>query len=441
MKNFLTMVRGLPFAMKVLLASAAARSLSSFAILAYMPIYLYDTVGMDGATIGYVIGGSVLVGTLAGVYGGYLADRFRKVDLVIVLDVALILLYLSLTVFHDPVAVTAILLMANVASWSMGVAGTALLSELAPSENRVKVFSLRYSLQNIGAAVGPFLGIAALAAGPGGPFFLSVTVIGASLLPLIIFRRRFLPAGSGTTAPAGAAEQSTDGQSAAEQSAEKQDEEETPKFRQVLKVMGADRRLTYFTIGGILSIVVYGPLLTFMSQYLVLVEDRDTAYQLVAYISAANAITVICAQYALGSRLKQDNLLKWLTVGVGAFVVGLVAMSLSTNAAIIVIAVVVFSLGEVILVPAEFTFIDSIAPDNLRGSYFGAQNLIHIGIALGPILCGFLLQHFAPAAMFYVLIAVVLASWWFYVIGCRVTAAHREPVQVGAESVKAGNGK
>ncbi|MFC8145483.1 MFS transporter [Streptomyces paradoxus] len=436
MKNFLTMVRGLPFAMKVLLASAAARSLSSFAVLAYMPIYLYDTVGMDGATIGYVIGGSVLVGTLAGVYGGYLADRFRKVDLVIVLDGALILLYLSLTVFHDPVAVTAILLMANVASWSMGVAGTALLSELAPSENRVKVFSLRYSLQNIGAAAGPFLGIAALAAGPGGPFFLSVTVIGASLLPLIIFRRRFLPAGSGTTAPAGAAEQSTE-----EQSAENQDEEETPKFRQVLKVMGADRRLTFFTIGGILSIVVYGPLLTFMSQYLVLVEDRDTAYQLVAYISAANAITVIGAQYALGSRLKQDNLLKWLTVGVGAFVVGLVAMSLSTNAVIIVIAVVVFSLGEVVLVPAEFTFIDSIAPDNLRGSYFGAQNLIHIGIALGPILCGFLLQHFAPAAMFYVLIAVVLASWWFYVIGCRVTAAHREPVQVGAETVKAAEGK
>ncbi|MFD5873437.1 MFS transporter [Streptomyces sp. NPDC060322] len=431
MKNFLTMVRGLPFAMKVLLAATAARSLSSFAILAYMPIYLYDTVGMDGATIGYVIGGSVLVGTLVSVYGGYLADRFKKIDLVIVLDVAVILLYLSLTVFRDPVTVTAVLLMTNVASWSMGVAASALLSELVPPENRTKVFSLRYSLQNIGAAVGPFLGIAAVAAGPGGPFILSVTVIGASLVPLLVFRRRFLPAGRDTTAPTGAAEQN----------AERQDEEETPTFRQVLAVMGADRRLTYFTIGGILSIVVYGPLLTFMSQYLVLVEDRDTAYRLVAYISAANAITVIGAQYALGSRLRQDNLMKWLTIGIGAFVLGLAAMSLSTNAAIIVIAVVIFSLGEVILVPAEFTFIDSIAPDHLRGSYFGAQNLIHIGIALGPILCGFVLQHFTPAAMFYVLIAFVMASWWFYVIGCRVTAAHRGQVQASAESVKVGNEK
>ena len=417
MKSFLTMIRELPFAMKVLLASSAARGLSFFAILAYLPIYLYDTVGMDGAHIGYVIGGSVLAGTLASVYGGYVADRVTKINIVIVLDVAIILLYLGLTVIHDPITVTAILLLTNIASSSMGVAGNALLSELVPAENRTKVFSLRYSLQNIGAAVGPFLGVATIAVGSAGPFILSVVVIGASLLPLVIFRRRFLT-GDGGRQPAN--------------TAAKQGVEETPSFRAVLRTMRTDRRLAYFTIGGILSIVVYGPLLTIMSQYLVLVEDRDAAYKLVAYISAANAVVVIGAQYVLGSRLKQDTLLRWLTIGTGAFAIGLLAMSLSTNAAVIVIAVVIFSLGEVIVVPAEFTFIDAIAPDNLRGSYFGAQNLIHIGIALGPILCGFLLQHFAPAVMFYVLIAVVVLSWWFYVVGCRVTVAPRETVKVRA---------
>ncbi|MEU9774009.1 MFS transporter [Streptomyces sp. NPDC047968] len=412
MKNFLTMVRELPFAMKILLASSAARGLSFFAILAYMPIYLYDTVGMGGAAIGYVIGGSVLVGTLASVYGGYLADRVTKINLVIALDIAIMALYLSLTVVRDPFTVTAVLILANVASSSMGVAGNALISELVRPENRTKVFSLRYSLQNIGAAAGPFLGVAAVAAGAGGPFVLSVGVIGASLLPLVLFRRRFLTTGTATAAPAAAAGQEQEG-------------EEEPGFLDVLRRLRADRRLAYFTVGGILSIVVYGPLLTFMSQYLVLVEDRDTAYRLVAYVSAANAVVVIGAQYALGSRLKPDTLMKWLTVGTGAFVVGLLAMSLSTHAAVIVIAVVVFSIGEVIVVPAEFTFIDSIAPEKLRGSYFGAQNLIHVGIALGPVICGVLLQHFAPAVMFYVLIALVAASWWLYAAGCRATVAPR----------------
>lgn len=404
MKNFLAMVRELPFAMKILLLSTAARALSFFAILAYMPIYLYDTVGMSGATIGYVIGGSVLVGTLVSVYGGYLADRVTKINLMIVLDLAIMLLYVSLTVIHDPFVVAAVLLLANAASSSMGVTGSALLAELVPAENRTKVFSLRYSLQNIGALVGPLLGVATVAAGSGGPFILSVGIIGAALVPLMVFRGRFLPVEAETSAAAPA-----------------EDKDETPKFREVLKVMRADRRLAFFTMGGILSIVVYGPLLTFMSQYLVLVENRETAYQLVAYISAANAVVVVATQYVLGSRLKQDNLLKWLTIGTAAFAVGLFVMSLSTNAALIVIAVVIFTLGEVIVVPAEFTFIDSIAPDNLRGSYFGAQNLVHIGIALGPIICGFLLQQFTPAVMFYVLIAIVIVGWWFFVIGCRST--------------------
>lgn len=421
MRNFLTMIRELPFAMKVLLVSTTARSLSSFAILTYMPIYLYDTVGMNGAVIGYVIGGSVLVGTLTSVYGGYVADRVTKINLVIALNTAIILLYLGLTVIHNPLTVTAVLLLANIASSSMGVAGTALLSDLVPLENRTKVFSLRYSLQNIGGAVGPFLGVAAAAGGSAGPFVLSVSIIGAALLPLVVFRRRFLTADSGATTKAAATAAAT----------AKPDEEGKPTFREVLRTMRTDRRLAYFTIGGILSIVVYGPLLTFMSQYLVLVENRASAYRMVAYISAANAVVIICSQYLLGSRLKQETLLKWLTAGIGAFAVGLLAMSFSTNAAILVVAVVIFSFGEVIVVPAEFTFIDFIAPANRRGSYFGAQNLIHIGMALGPILCGFLLQHFAPAVMFYALIAVVIAGWWFYVIGCRATVAAHETVKAG----------
>ncbi|GHD20950.1 MFS transporter [Streptomyces galbus] len=429
MKDLLTMVRGLPPAVRILLLCATARSLSFFAVLAYMPIFLHDPVGMNGAAIGYVLGACLLVGTVASVYGGYLADRFTKVDLMIALDGVLVLVYLALPAVHQPLVVLAVLLVANTASSSMGVTANALLAELVPSEHRAKVFSLRYSLQNIGAAVGPFLGVASVAASSGGPFLLAAAIIVAALLPLIVFRRHFtVPAADGAAEPAASAD--TPAASDPEKSAE--------SFRAVLKVMRGDRALTWFTLGGIFSIVVYGPLLTFMSQYLVLVEDRDTAYRLVAYISAANAIVVISTQYLVGSRLKDNTLMRWLTWGTGAFVVGLVAMSLSTQAALLVAAVALFTLGEVIVVPAEYMFIDSIAPDGLRGSYFGAQNLVHIGVAVGPVVCGFLLQHFAPAVMFYALVAIVIAGWWFYVIGCRAAAASAVPAP--AEAGKAVSG-
>ncbi|MEU8758526.1 MFS transporter [Streptomyces sp. NPDC048659] len=413
MKNFLQLVRELPTAVRIMLLCAMARSISFFGILAYLPIYLNDSLGMNGANVGYVLGICLLVGTFVSVYGGYLADRFVKVDFMIVLDVLLTLLYGGLPFLDSPVLVIAVLLVANTASSSMSVTANALLADLLPSENRAKVFSLRYSLQNIGAAVGPFLGVWTVKAGTGGPFWLAAGVIFAALLPLVIFRRLF------TAGPAGA-KAAAEGAEGAAASASSDDE--SMNFREVLRVMRADRRLGLFTLGGILSIVVYGPLLTYMSQYLVLVESRDTAYQLVAYISAANAIVVISTQYVIGSRLKEKTLLRWLTWGTGAFVLGLVGMALSTNVWIIVAAIVVFTIGEVIVVPAEYMFIDNIAPENLRGSYFGAQNLVHVGVAIGPIICGFLLVHASPAAMFAALIALVVLGWWFYVLGCRASA-------------------
>ncbi|MEV8627085.1 MFS transporter [Streptomyces sp. NPDC051079] len=416
MKNFVQLIRELPTAVRIMLLCAMARAVSFFGILAYLPIYLNDSLGMDGATVGYVLGVCLLVGTMVSVYGGYLADRFVKVDFMIVLDVLLTGLYGVLPFLDSPVLVIGLLLVANTASSSMSVAANALLADLLPSENRAKVFSLRYSLQNIGAAVGPFLGVFTVKAGTGGPFWLAAGVIFAALLPLVIFRRLF------TGGPAGA--------KGAEGAEESSDSDESMNFREVLRVMRADRRLGLFTLGGILSIVVYGPLLTYMSQYLVLVESRDSAYRLVAYISAANAIVVISTQYVIGSRLKEKTLLRWLTWGTGAFVLGLVGMALSTEVWIIVAAIVVFTIGEVIVVPAEYMFIDNIAPANLRGSYFGAQNLVHIGVAIGPIICGFLLVHASPAAMFAALIALVVLGWWFYVLGCRASAPVTEPQKV-----------
>ncbi|GAA2794567.1 hypothetical protein XF35_39845 [Streptomyces platensis subsp. clarensis] len=406
MKNFVQLVRELPTAVRIMLLCAMARAISFFGILAYLPIYLHDSLGMNGATIGYVLGVCLLVGTFVSVYGGYLADRFVKVDFMIVLDVLLTGLYGALPFLDSPVLVIGLLLVANTASSSMSVTANALLADLLPSENRAKVFSLRYSLQNIGAAVGPFLAVAMVKAGTGGPFWLAAGVIFAALLPLLIFRGLFT---AGTAEGKGA------------EDAEDSDDE-SMNFREVLRVMRADRRLGLFTLGGILSIVVYGPLLTYMSQYLGMVESRDTALRLVAYISAANAIVVISTQYVIGSRLKEKTLLRWLTWGTGAFVLGLIGLALSTEVWIIVAAIVVFTIGEVIVVPAEYMFIDNIAPANLRGSYFGAQNLVHIGVAIGPIICGFLLVHASPAAMFAALIVLVVAGWWFYVLGCRASA-------------------
>jgi MFS family permease len=184
-------------------------------------------------------------------------------------------------------------------------------------------------------------------------------------------------------------------------------------------VLRADRKLVLFTVGGILSMVVYGPLLTYLSQYLVITRSPEAAYRTASFVSAANAAVVISLQYVVGSRIKKEHLLTWLTWGMGAFALGLFGLSLSTALPLWVIAIVVFTLGEIIIVPAEYMVIDALAPPRLRGSYFGVQNLIYLGVAIGPILCGLLLGHLQASVMFHALIAVTMLSWLFYFQGCR----------------------
>lgn len=64
-------------------------------------------------------------------------------------------------------------------------------------------------------------------------------------------------------------------------------------------------------------------------------------------------------------------------------------------------------------------FIDLIAPEHLRGVYYGAQNLSNLGAALGPVMVGFALVHLWPGAIFYLLVLSVLLAGVFYGLGTR----------------------
>ena len=84
-------------------------------------------------------------------------------------------------------------------------------------------------------------------------------------------------------------------------------------------------------------------------------------------------------------------------------------------------AMVVFTLGEIIVIPAEYMFIDRIAPPHLRGVYYGTQNLANLGGAFGPILVGCFLALFAPHWVFVMLGAFIIGGGVFYVLGSALS--------------------
>ncbi len=174
-------------------------------------------------------------------------------------------------------------------------------------------------------------------------------------------------------------------------------------------------------LGGLFSALVYARFATYLSQYLGYVVNESEAVRLITLIVSINAATVILLQYVIGKRITHKNMVFSVVIGSGLLVCGLFFYQVSELTIFWIIATILFSLGEVIIVPSEFLFIDAIARDDMKGAYFGVQNISMLGGGANAILFGYLLDsHLAqPSVIFYFLMLFALLGCALYLIGIR----------------------
>ncbi|MFU2325074.1 MFS transporter [Pseudomonas sp. NFX98] len=283
------------------------------------------------------------------------------------------------------------LVLINLAYAVIDIAVKSGFGSLLPVTDRSEVFSIKYTLSNIGYAVGPFLGAGMAKLDISLPFLLSAGLGAGFFFIYFVWGNRNLNA---------------------------TDEAQKPvPFLAVGKLLLQDYRLVCFTLGGLLSAVVFGQFTAYLSQYLVVTTTPESTYQIISTVVATNALMVISLQYSIGRKISHRHLNLWLAAGLSMFMMGLAGFALSTSILLWVISIAIFTVGEIIVFPAEYMFIDKIAPDNLRGMYYGAQNLSNLGAALGPVLCGVVLATQPPHYIFYMLALFIVAGGMCYFLG------------------------
>lgn len=394
-------MKGMPPIILALLASSLVLTIGRGITLPFITIYLTEHYHLLPKSVGAIMGASLALGILSSLYGGYLVDKFNHRTLI-----AASISFFSLSFFLLPIlpsitGVLVVLALLNSSYALLSITIKACIASWLPVDKRVKAFSMNYTLINVGWAVGSSLGVWLAGFSPMLPFLISgglalVTVITLS------WGIRNIP-----NRPA--------------QTEIEQKPLPKPNLRQTLSILAHDRRLIYFTLGSTLGSIVFGQFTGYLSQYLILTSDAVFAYKVIGAVMITNALIVIVFQYALSSRMRQATLLRWLLLGTVFFMIGLAGFMLAGPSVLIwVIAMAIFSFGELIVIPAEYMFIDFIAPDNMKGSYYGMQNLSNLGGAINPVLCGFLLSYTAPPVMFIVLIASAAAGLLFFWLGHRL---------------------
>lgn len=394
-------MKGMPPIILALLASSLVLTIGRGITLPFITIYLTEHYHLLPKSVGAIMGASLALGILSSLYGGYLVDKFNHRTLI-----AASISFFSLSFFLLPIlpsitGVLVVLALLNSSYALMSITLKACIASWLPVEKRVKAFSMNYTLINVGWAVGSSLGVWLAGFSPMLPFLISG---GLALFTVITLSWgiRNIP-----NRPA--------------QAEIEQKPLPKPNLRQTLSILANDRRLIYFTLGSTLGSIVFGQFTGYLSQYLILTSDAVFAYKVIGAVMITNALIVIVFQYALSSRMRQATLLRWLFLGTVFFMIGLAGFMLAGPSVLIwVIAMAIFSFGELIVIPAEYMFIDFIAPDNMKGSYYGMQNLSNLGGAINPVLCGFLLSYTAPPVMFIFLIASAAAGLLFFWLGHRL---------------------
>jgi MFS family permease len=346
-----------------------------------LTLFLSTRLGLNQQDVGLLMGIAVFLATLLGLYGGYIIDRLEKRKLLILAMLSSGIGFTLLTFAQNVYLTTLTLVITETASALFLIGSKAIISENLPIGQRAKVFSLRYTLTNIGYATGPMLGVVIAGHLPLAPFLIASAIAFGSI---------FLMIGIPPTVADG--------------------EKQPRSFLDTLATLKSDRTLILFTGGSLLSTIVHGRYTLYLSQFLLVTHTSAQALKILSAVLACNAITVILMQYQIGRFLKREQLPYWICLGTALFVLGLFGFSFADTTLTWCAAMFVFTLGEMIIYPAEYLFVDTIAPEHLRGSYLGAQNLAAFGGAMSPVICGYLLINTPAPTMFYVLAGLTAAG-------------------------------
>lgn len=382
-----------PLQVNLLLGGTLLLTLGRAVTLPFLVIYLSTNFGLSVSHIGLMLGGALFGGSLLSLYGGFLIDRMPGFRLILGFSACFVAAFIGMLLSSQLWLFFLFLLGFNFSYSVTDVVVKTAFGRLLAAGEQSRAFSIRYTLINLAYAIGPFIGAALAHWHQHLPFVVSASLGAVFLLAFLRYGDRGMRPAEGV-AP--------------------------PSFLAVVGVLSRDHRLMYFTIGGVLTAVVFGQFSAYLSQYLVATGTAEYAYQVIQTLLAVNAVTVIALQYLLGKRISNEHLQRWLIVGLGLFVLGIIGFGLSHSLLHWGLAMVVFTLGEIIVIPAEYMFIDRIAPAHLRGVYYGTQNLANLGGALGPILVGLSLTLLAPHWVFVMLSGFIIAGAFFYVAGASL---------------------
>jgi MFS family permease len=206
----------------------------------------------------------------------------------------------------------------------------------------------------------------------------------------------------------------------------------TGSFRGYLTVL-QDRIFMLFISVCVLVILVYMNINTTLGVYL-----RDThavpesGYGL---LLSLNAIMVVFFQFPITRRIQPYPPMLMLALGTFLYAVGFTMYGFTTAYIMFLLAMVIITIGEMLVVPVSQSLVAHFAPQDMRGRYMAVFGFSWgIPFAVGPLLAGLIMDQYDQRWLWYACGLIgMLAVLGFLWLGKKVPAVSLPATQPAPE--------
>lgn len=381
----------------------------------FFSLYITEKFNVGMTQAGLVLGLFSIFGLFGGMIGGALTDRFGRRKLILFGLIFSALSTLSLGLVQNFNALIPLAVLIGLLSDVAGPAHSAMIADILPENKRTEGFGLLRVVGNMAWIIGPTIG-GFVADRSFLALFIAdalVSCLVAALFYLLIPETR------------------------PEQAAAAEHENMLQSFKGYGRVL-RDKAYSAFLVACILMGLVYGQMYNSLSVYLRDVHNIQA--QGYGFLLTTSAVTVILLQFWTTRKLKHRPPFAMLALGTLFYMVGFGMFGLVSAFALFMLAIIIITLGEMIIMPTTQALAANFAPEEMRGRYMAAFGLTWmLPSAIGPGAAGVILDNYNPNLLWGIGAALcLLSALAFYGLHLRLGGQARfAPAPVDEDQVPA----
>ncbi len=381
-------------------------------VFPFFALYITGQFNVGMTEAGILLGMVALAGMVGSVIGGALTDRLGRRKPILFGLIFSALSSLSFGSVNEYAWLFPLAILVGLVSDVGGPAHGAMIADILPQEQRQEGFGILRVVGNMAWLVGPTVGgfVARTS-------FFALFVIDAVISCIVAFLFYALMP---------------------ETKPEHHDGHTDEGFLQTFRNYGTvlrDKAYVAFLFAGILTGMVYIQMYNSLSVYL---RDRHGIQpQGYGLLLSASGITVICFQLWTMRVIKTRPQFLMMALGTIFYMIGFGIFGLVSAYWLFVAAVVIVTIGEMIVIPTSQALAAGFARIDMRGRYMAAYGLcVSVPAAIGPAAAGIIIDNYNPDLLWYLgalLCAVSAGS--FYALHIRLGSQSRFNMAAGrAES-------